>query len=292
MALGHHVVLKLYDERVIAPTPAAQRVLGRTALRVGEGFPLVALRAADTHIHLLVACDEATARELARRVAGSLRRALALPVRFDRARATPVVDQRHLLNSFRYVLRQHARHGIASDPLFDASNLPDLLGMRLLGAFTQAHVGALLPRLARPELRALLGVPELDEPRPVSLDDLADAAAGAAGLADLCDRSRAAVAARRAAAQAVAHSTATGATAACATATGATASTSTATHPSARELASALGVGQHAVRKLLLQPVEPALLRAVRLQLRARAALRTRALAGAALAGDLAGAAS
>ena len=268
MALGHHIVMRATADRVLAPTVVTRRALARSVLRVAADFRLLAMRAADTHLHLLVVGTREAAREFARRLAISLRR--ALDVAFAPARMTAVVDQRHLVNAFHYVLRQHARHDIASDPLFDASNLPDLLGMGVIRFATARCVSSLLPRVRRSDLSDLLGVPSLDEPRPAALGDLADAAAGAVGLAHLADRTSAAVAARRAAVHVLAASP--------------DAALSTVT-----VVAAARGVGRHCVRKMLDAPVDRTLVVAVTLQLRLSASLRASGLLEEAGPGPMAG---
>ncbi|MCC6522121.1 MAG: hypothetical protein IT373_05620 [Polyangiaceae bacterium] len=259
--LGQHIVMRLREDRVLAPTVEARRAFARAVLRVAEPFALLATRASDTHVHLLVACPEPEARELGRRLGVSLRRVLALPTPFERARLRPVHDQWHLASAFRYVLGQHAHHGIGGDELFEASNLPDLLGMRLLGAHATAHVRGLLPRVGRTELLALLGVPDLDEPRAIHPDDLPDAAAGAVGLPDLAGLSAPVVAARRAA-----------------LAVAAALSVRPAPRASAPQttLASALGVHPRTLRQLARSSPDRRLVHAVLLQLRARAAVRAR----------------
>ena len=57
MALGHHIMLRLDDSRVIAPVVEDRRAMARAVLKAGRPFRLLAFRAADTHLHLEVACD-------------------------------------------------------------------------------------------------------------------------------------------------------------------------------------------------------------------------------------------
>jgi len=224
--LAHHLMLRLRDDRVIAPTTAARRTLAGVVLVLGLGREpgLLAFSGADTHVHLLVACDRAASGQLARRAEISLTRRLAPGVGFSRAHILPVEGQRHLQNTFAYVLRQEERHGLPKDPCFDASSLPDLLGLRVTGAFMATSVRALLPQVGRAELLGWLGA-DLEQPAG-SFDLLPDAAAAAVCLPALVGHSRAAREARRAAVQLVGRELST------------------------RELSSLLGVGERTVKRL------------------------------------------
>ena len=254
--VGHHLILRLRDDRVLAPDTRARRRLARSVLAVAADFELLAFRAADSHLHLEAACDRARAGELARRLAIALHRRLAAAaVGFERARIQPIRGQHHLENTFHYILGQERHHGLRSDPLAESSNLPDLLGLRLLGAHTIPRVRALLPCVRRGDLLAHLSLDAIPE-TPGSAADLVDAAAAAAGLPDLEGRSREIADARAAAALAASGSLATGA------------------------LAELLGVDARTIRRLRARPVDERLVGAVRLQLGLRAA-RAEALAGA-----------
>jgi len=250
MALAHHIMLRLVDSRVIAPDEKAGRALACSVLRVGRSYRLIVFRSSDTHLHLTAACCRVAAGQLARRLEISLRRRLALPVPFERARVKVVGDQRHLGNVFDYSMRQEQRHGIAVDPLFTASNLPDLLGMRLVGGYTRTNLRRYLPRVSRGQLLGYLDRPDLDA-APLAVDDLADAAAAAFGLPDLCGKRPDVARARRAAAR-VAAGLAT-----------------------ASAIGELLGVDRRTVFRLRSQAIEPAAVEAVRLQLRLRSASRS-----------------
>ena len=250
-AIAHHLMLRLADGRVIARDAAARRGLARATLRIAHPLPLLAFRAADTHLHLLVACKRAAAGELARRVEIGLRQRLGLEVPFAPAHIEPVAGQRHLRNAFFYVLRQEERHRLGGDPLHDASNLPDLLGLRVTGTWTAAHVRARLPRVTRGRLAALLGARAPDAP----IEDwrtLADAAAAAVAMPALEGSTAVVTQARRAAARVAAK------------------------HLRATELAAQLGVSARTARRLRTQPPDPRLASAVAGQL----GLRQRPLSG------------
>ncbi len=188
MPLGHHVTLRLSDDRVIAPDPADRRRLARVIAGAARPFRLLAFAAADNHIHLETAEPRDLSLELARRVAIGLRQTLRIDVPFEPARARPIVDQRHGYAAFHYLFRQERHHRTQLDPHFDGSSLPDLLGMRQIGLACRRDVAKLLPRVTREQLLDHLGVPHLDH-APMDLTDLADAAAAAFGLVSLSDRS-------------------------------------------------------------------------------------------------------
>lgn len=200
MPVGHHVRLRARDDRVVAPSPAERRVLARTVLEHGRECRLLTFRAADTHSHAEVACSREAAGEFARRVSISLTLRLGVECGFQPAWIGPIHDQRHLLATFWYILRQRDHHGLESDPWHEGSNLPDLLGLRPLGVYTAANVRELLPRVHRGELIEVLGD---DLTGPIDVDSLADAAAAAACLPDVSGNGPLATAARAAATQAV-----------------------------------------------------------------------------------------
>lgn len=249
--IAHHIRLRLRADRVIAPSTREQRLLATAALKLGRLFVLLAFRAADTHIHLQAACDGAAACEYGRRLAISLQRRLSIGVGFEPTYVQPILDQRHLVRTFFYILRQHTRHGLSNDPLHEASNIPDLLGLRINGRYTAGNVRAKLPRVTRPMLLEQLGCAELatsdDRPEDVCFDHLADAAAAAIGEPELRGRSSRIVAARRAAAHVAAPDL-----------------------PSER-IAQHLGIARRTVDRLLTEPAPAELVRAVTLQLAARA---------------------
>jgi hypothetical protein len=193
--LGYHLNFRAEDSRVLAPDVAAQRRVAEVLHAVGEGYGLLAFRAAGDHLHVAAACDRTEAGKLARSVAGQLTQRLALPG-FLPAHFTPCRDQRHLEEVFFYVLRNAEKHGVSNDPTHEASSVGALLGMRVAPGPFLARVRRAVPALDRDLLLAIVGVRALDP--LVSLPLLADAAAGAVGAVAL-DQSRLATAARIAA---------------------------------------------------------------------------------------------
>lgn len=242
--LAHHFMLRCRDDRVLTPSVGTRRALARVVLAQGRGAGLLAFRAADTHLHVLSAVGRPEAGELGRRLSLALGRVLALPVGFEPVRIVPVLDQRHLSNAFHYILGQDQHHGFGHDPTHDASNLPDLLGLRVIGVFTADSVRNHLPRVNRTSLLAHLGA----DPQACSepLAALADAAAAAVGLHLLVGREPLVVAARRAAVIAA----------------GAT---------PISEVAELLSLPLRTTQRLRCEGAPPELVRAVRLQLGLRA---------------------
>lgn len=257
MAIAHHSVLRLHDDRVLAPSTAARRTIARSVLHAGEPFGLICARAADTHLHLVSLGSEAHARELNRRLALALSRVLAPDAPFVPARVRPIHDQWHLQSAFEYVLRQERRHAVSLDPLHDASTLPDLLGMRVIAPWLPERIAAHLPRLRTPDLWRELGVADrstLDR-EPLQRRFLAEAAAAAFGLASLDSKSAHARAARSAAVALAGD------------------------RLKVVELATLLGVDARTIRRVRvtqrITPPDPTHVRAVRLQLAVRS-LRAR----------------
>lgn len=197
-SLAQHVMMRLRDDRVIAPTIQEQRIVASVVLEKGRHHQLLAFSAADSHLHVEPACDRGAALEMCRRIEGSLKRKLQLEVGFAPAHLKPIQSQRHLAKTFDYILRQDKRHGLVSlDPGREASNLPDLLGMRVLGQYTAANVKALLPRTQRVQLLEHYGLEEL-VPQAEPLHLLLPSAAAAIGRENLNGQSPDQLAARRA----------------------------------------------------------------------------------------------
>src|SRR5690606_28949695 len=115
---------------------------------------------------IIVACSREEAGLFARSLESSLTRKLKTEIGFAPALIKPIHDQNHLYTGSRYAMRQDRRHGILADPLFEATCLPDLLGLRVGFPRFVERVRAMLPRLRFDELRAHL--PPIDS--AVSLD--------------------------------------------------------------------------------------------------------------------------
>ena len=252
MTLGYHVRLRLTDDGVIASTPGERRVLARVVIAQGQAHNLLAFGLADNHLHIVVARDDpASTVELARRIELSLGRRLPLSATFQRAYLRPVEDARHLYNAFAYALRQDQRHDLGCDPTRDATNLPDLLGLRVLGAMTRIQVRRFLPRVRREDLLRTLGVADII-PSSDPISHLRDATLAAACLSELGRPTRETTAARRAAVAVAAR------------------------RLSARHLRELLATSARTIRRITHLPADGELVAAIRRQLHLRGQLETR----------------
>lgn len=202
MGLGWQVIHALEDRRVLATTPAELRRLARVVVEAA-GDTLLAFRASDNHVHASLLCDRAQAGAYARRVSNTLA-VLPYGAGLEPTHIREIRNQGHLAAQFTYVLGNAEHHGATHDPWFEASNLPDLLGMRGLAVRSRAVLRKALPRVGRAELLALLGVEGLEPTFDPAL--LSEAAAAAVAVPDLVGRTPDVVAARVAAAHlAIAH---------------------------------------------------------------------------------------
>jgi hypothetical protein len=176
--LGHHIRLRPFDNRDIAPEPWQRRQAIQCVLLIGAAFGLLAAGLADSHLHLLTLCDRWAAGQLARRVGMALRRTLRLPVPMLSYPPRPIADPAHRRRCLRYDLVQDERHRVHRDPFFEGTNVPDLLGARLVGAYTIDNVRRAVPRLKSPELRSWVNLEPLGpwqgDP-PEALDHLREA---------------------------------------------------------------------------------------------------------------------
>jgi hypothetical protein len=185
--IGYHVMCRFKDRRVIAPTPEARRLVSRIILEKATGLRLLALNGADNHLHQELVEPRAVCGKLIHRIETSVRARLKIPVGWDDPEFKPIWNQGHLYHAFGYILDQEPRHGLARDPFHEATNLSDLLGLRVLGAYTANHVREYLPRINRVDLLRHLGVEALHEAAgPPSL--VVPATLAASGLQDLTAR--------------------------------------------------------------------------------------------------------
>jgi hypothetical protein len=254
--IGFHVTMRLEQDINIAPSPTLRRKLARSVLTTARPFALYGFRWADSHGHTAVIGELETAKEMTRRIEIGLQRSLEPGIGFVRAHFKPMYDQWHLASTLVYVLGQNRHHGFAHDPHHDASNFPDLLGMRLRGAFTIDHVREHAPRVGRPEILAAVGIEDFDDREFVD-GDIAEAGAAAACLEHLVGRSAEVVIAHRAV------------VAACRP------------HLSIAAIADRLQRSRRTIRRLAAASAPPSLVRAVRLQLVLRGRVRVDALTAA-----------
>jgi hypothetical protein len=248
---GTHIVIRLVHDWVLAPSRREQLLLVRMVHPVFGRQPLLAFHCVDTHLHLVLAREHSVAGPIARALENGLRRTITKKVAFETADLVPVADQWHLQNAFWYVLRQIEHHGLVPDPYFEASNIPDLLGLRILGDQTRTNVRNFLPRVRVTGLWQLFGGAP-PEPEGCPLEALTVSAAAAVGFEQLVGKHPQIVEAKKAAIR-----------------------LSRPLH-GANRVGQALALGSSTVRRLAAEPVKEELLRAVRLQI----ALRTRPLVG------------
>ena len=183
--LGQHIRIRTKNDCVIAPTAEEKRKLARVVLKIAKDHPLLSFGLADTHLHLQVASPRVSCGMLSRRLLNSLSQHLELPSLFEPTYFLSIRDGKHNYNTFRYILNQQQHHGVHTDPLHEASNLPDLLGLRILGTYTIGHVRRFLPRVSRKMLLDLMGTSDL-QPTAGSPEFIVEAAKRASALPDLC----------------------------------------------------------------------------------------------------------
>jgi len=187
--LGWHVTMRMVDDVVLASSRSGFRRVSRSVWERATSDGVLAFRLADNHLHLITLAERPVAGRLAHDVEVSLRWRRPLPPRFDRARIRPIRDRGHLRSAFAYVVLQAERHEVRDDPLHEAGNLQDLLGLRVTGAGSATLVRRALPDVDRDELvrlflRGLPGVPKeaFDPDAPLAetqLRHLGDASASA-----------------------------------------------------------------------------------------------------------------
>lgn len=242
--LGYHVILRLDDDRVIAPSRAERRRIARKLAEMSRKMHILCWKLADTHLHIVVLGKERP-DELIRRLKIWFANAVRPGVPLEVQRNKPIRSQSHLESVFHYALSQDSHHGSEIDTWQDASSVVDTLGLRVLCPEIATRVSEHHPRLKRPSLLEHLGVEELD--KGMHIEVLADAAMGAFGLDALTLRGDGARA-RRAAVAAVGGAARTA------------------------DIARALGVEAAAVRRLATEGASAREMRAVRLQMALRVA--------------------
>ena len=159
--LGHHSRFHLQDNRAILYDADQRRQVARIVLEQGRPYGLLAFSFPDTHAHLLPRCDARAANQLNQRIESSLKQRLNLPVSFVSYPPEPIRTQSQLYNTVRYVLTQHKRHDVLLGQFIDATNIPDLVGMRLVGAYTRANLTKAIPRLRRNRILQWTGLTDL-----------------------------------------------------------------------------------------------------------------------------------
>lgn len=246
MSLALQFVYRRQDSAPLADDDGDRRGLIAAILAAGKNHGLLVAGAADTHAHA-VAKGPRRPDRLAAATQYRVCTARGDGARLERTRVTEVRDQWHIQNSFFYVLKQAQHHAVGGDPRFEATTLPDLLGLRVIAPWLPGRVLAALPRLSRQQLLDVLAVDDLAPGfDPVML---ADSAAAAVAARDLSRRTPLVIEARRAAIELGTD------------------------HLYDHELALLLGMHPRSIRKLRQRPVRLDLVRAVGLQMGLRAAV-------------------
>lgn len=167
MTLAWHVNFKLSGKEVLAPSRSWRLRFVQRVAHFQDRAEIVAFSLAADHGHVLTLGDRPSA--FVHALECSLRWHLDLARPFRRAWFEPVESQSHLRSALHYCLDQVAHHGLAADPLREASNLPDLLGARELFPSTRRRVREYLPRTSRASLVRHFQLEGLDEGRDLSL---------------------------------------------------------------------------------------------------------------------------
>ncbi len=247
--LGFHVRTRLATGEPIVRSTAQRGLAARCVIRLGGStlstFSLPDLLGMRVLHH---ARNAAEAGELCRRIEIGLSRRLGLSVGFVMYPPKPFADQWHLERTLVYILTQHDHHGVQTDPFYESSLLPDLLGMRVLHHARNAWpaLQSRLPRLTRARLLQRIGWPAL-RPADGPLESLVRAACRARALPTLRGHTPDAVSARNALVHVAGPRLSTA------------------------DLATQLHLSPRTVQHLRKRPADPALVHAIRLQLGAEA---------------------
>jgi hypothetical protein len=253
--LGHHIRSRLADNRVILQSDEQRRLLARVVLEQGRRDGVLAFSLPDTHLHLETLCSARAASRLSQRIGTSLSQRLKLAVSFVTYPHRPVLNQQHLSRTFRYIVTQFEHHGVEFRSSFEATNIPDLLGLRLIGRYTLDNVRRYLPRVRPQTLLEWTGLTSL-RPADGPISALVDAAMAATALNCLDGRSLPVVEARRAMLEIAGPQLNTA------------------------DLTSLLGVARRTLFDLKHRPVNAALVNAIRLQLGLHQILQSPSLPG------------
>ncbi len=173
-----------------------------------------------------------------------LKKRLKLDVSFNPVYIKPIHNQQHLINTFFYILDQNEHHGVNSDPFYEGSIIPDILGLRVLPKPLPNTLSQYLPRIKKSDLPSLA---KLDLHAEITdLTPLPQATTAAVGIHRLDKKCKKSMAARTAAIH-IAESKIPNST-----------------------LAEWLNISPRSVRRLKSHQPDPTLLKAVMGQLRIR----------------------
>ncbi len=136
--------------------PAACRTLARTVLECGGPFGLVAFRAGTDQLRAIIEGDGGSAQDFARHLRICLSHRMEMGSDFQSVRVSALNTPAQLRWQLMNILRSAPPGG--EDPLCEASNLPDLLGHRLIGRSTRLRLRRLLPEFDPVALTNILPV--------------------------------------------------------------------------------------------------------------------------------------
>lgn len=197
-----HLTFTARGRQPLFPGEAQRRAAVRSLVRVGGAW--VALFClVDDHAHVVVLCEPAAVRRIARSLHMTLSAQAAVPVL--PAHVVPVEDRAHLLALAKYALTQVDHHALAPHPAtWSGSCFADLVGARVLPGWRD-NLREALPRFGVADATKLVGLQGyVPEPvadaasKEIGVHRLVAAAADAAGADPaLPGRTAEVVAARR-----------------------------------------------------------------------------------------------
>jgi hypothetical protein len=164
----------------------AARQLAKAVLDLSRGYALLAFRLVGAELHVLVACSEQRAERLGCRLCAHF----APPERRGQptvfAWTEAVTTRQALQDAFYRLMKPALGASQHRDGEHEASNLPDLVGLRVNGDYTRLNVRSLLPDVHAPELFAFLDMPGISPPERFTIwEELPDAAAAAFAISDV-----------------------------------------------------------------------------------------------------------
>ncbi len=165
---------------MIAPTKQQRFEIVNIISGLANKYQILTWRLVDTHIHLLVVQSRESAGKLTQVLETVINKRLNLAIGFSPGFIKPIANQNHLLQTFQYIMRQEDHHQTLIDPFHDASNLPDLLNLRVFEKPLYNHISDYLPRIKRSTLLHFLKRDPTLETK--SYKDLREAIKSATGI--------------------------------------------------------------------------------------------------------------
>jgi hypothetical protein len=164
----------------------AARQLAKAVLDLSRGYALLAFRLVGAELHVLVACSEQRAERLGCRLSAHF----APPERRGQPPlfgwADAITSREALQDAFYRLMKPALGGSQGHDTEHEASNLPDLVGLRVNGDYTRLNVRSLLPDVHAPELFAFLEMPGISPPERFTIwEELPAAASAAFAISDV-----------------------------------------------------------------------------------------------------------